>query len=304
MSNSTYPGAVDPSGSTGFIDPTPTNLMSQVPHAELHSLTNDAVVALENFVGPTGASDQTTLVWKLTNPASTGPGHRHYITDILGATVQGPTGYTGPQGGRGQTGATGATGAVGYTGPTGVTGSTGPRGWTGFTGPTGPTGKVGATGATGPQALPHIPAAQMYITAAGQTVPGGAAPGISSQITAFSVGSHTSSLTVTAPNFAVVTPGLYRVYFQLLFSPLAGEGFGTAEIRKNGTTVTVGLGVPDIFGLFPFSASTSVNIVLTSGDIISFWTTVQSNGTGASINGGLVDASPSYASIELISTYP
>ena len=175
MSNSTFPGAIDT-----FTDPTPTSLMSQVPHAELHSQENDAITALEYKVGINASQDSSSLDYAVRNTGSVNPGHSH--------TQYGPTGYTGYTGNTGptgsgtavNTGATGPTGINGTTGGTGPTGATGPigtatnTGATGNTGPTGRTGPTGYTGNTGPASVvtgPTGPQGTVGPTGATPTLP-------------------------------------------------------------------------------------------------------------------------------------
>ena len=285
MSNTTYPGAIDPSGTTGFVDPTPENLLSQVPHAELHSLTNDAIVAIENFVGPTGASNQGTIVWKLTNPASTGPGHRHYITDILGTTVQGPTGFTGPTGPTGIQGPTGYTGPTGLasTGPTGVTGPTGPTGRTGATGPTGAaaTGPTGATGATGPT-LPTTPLLNQVVSA-GFSVATNTATAISQLTTAVNRN--------IVPNYGGVngvsqiqTAGYYLISATVQFQPgTFNFGYSVISVYVNGVSSYAASGQPGAAsGSIPFVNFQPLLVHFNVGDTVQFFIS-QDSGVGQSV---------------------
>ena len=183
MSLSTFPESIDL-----FPQPTPIQLMSAVPHAELHNQTSAATSALEYKVGVNASQDMSSLDWGLRNPNSVNPGHIHTQygptgntgntgptgntgsvgpastitgptgpsagpTGATGAAATGPTGPSGTNGVIGGTGPTGATGAIGATGTavnTGATGPTGNTGPTGATGHTGPTGPTGNTGNTGP----------------------------------------------------------------------------------------------------------------------------------------------------------
>lgn len=151
MSNTMYPTAIDE-----FTDPTPDDLMSTLSHSAQHASANDAIEALETYVGIDGSSVNTTITYNLLNESSVNPGHLHSVASLTGPGIQGPTGPTGVQGPTGPTASTGVTGPQGIVGPTGpqstVTGPTGPQGVTGYTGPgiTGPTGDAGATGPTGP----------------------------------------------------------------------------------------------------------------------------------------------------------
>lgn len=282
--NSVYPGAIDPSGATGFVDPLPSQTMATVPHAELHSLTNDAVVNIENFIGTTGSSNHGSIVWLLTNSGSTGPGHKHYLTDILGGTVQGPTGPTGTP--SNVTGPTGYTGAVG-TGPTGPTGKTGPTGITGYTGPigitgsTGPTGVTGYTGAQGPT-TPLVPYARIY-QGAGLAIPASTV----TQITGFTTsGTSTwaSGVTVSSTGMTIVTAGTYQINARLTWNTFTVNGGTVFYLYVNGspiltdykyglTTATVTAQIAetwrfnaaDAITLYAFQSSGSGQSILASG---------------------------------------
>ena len=155
MSLSVFPEAVDQ-----FPNPTPIQLMSAVPHAELHNQVSAATSALEYKVGVNASQDMSSLDWGLRNPSSINPGHVH--------TQYGPTGFTGNTG---PTGTTGSTGPVSVTtGPTGpLGGPTGSIGATGSTGPTGFNGTVGGTGPTGPTGFGATGAASTVTGPTGNT---------------------------------------------------------------------------------------------------------------------------------------
>ena len=161
MSSTVYPGAID-----SIPDPLATDFMNAVEHHLQHDVENDAIEAIETFVGVEDSADTSSIVYLLGNTGSIDPGHFHSPASLT-TLVAGPTGPTGATGVTGNTGTTGYTGPTGTTGPTGVTGPTGITGHTGpgslttgpqgLTGPTGPspgsTGPAGNTGPTGPQGL-------------------------------------------------------------------------------------------------------------------------------------------------------
>ena len=304
MSNSVFPGAIDPSGTTGFVDPLATNTMTQVPHAELHSLTNDAVLALENVVGVTGSSVKTSHNWLLTNPASTGPGHRHQVSDIFNLSA-GPTGNTGPRGptgiqgvtgplGTGPTGPTGATGVTGPTGPTGIQGATGIQGIAGFTGAT------GSTGATGP-AIPSVPHARLYLPSAGQGINSGST---SQQVNVTSVDSPVAPLGYIGQNLVALVSGTYLLSAQVGYVGFSGTAasYVTCEVRVNGNLARQGQSgiindAPEAGELV--IAAVSDQIYLNNGDEVQLYTR-QSSGAQQSLSGGSAQGSPTWLSLCLI----
>jgi hypothetical protein len=258
MSSSVYPGAIDPSGATGFIDPLPDQTMEDVPHAELHTLSNDAILAIENTVGTTGSTNHGSINYLLTNPASTGPGHKHYASDIVGPIISGPTGptgatstvtgYTGPFG----TGFTGPTGVTGRTGPTGITGplGTGPTGSTGLTGPTGFTGDTGPTN-------PSVPNA--HITPAAISMPASA----TTQITGMTV-DYQSGITCSSAAMTIVTPGTYHIDVAVSFGSTSALSVNLS-LLQNGTIVrTCG-----IYQAFPIRAELSDTVRCLAGDVLA-----------------------------------
>jgi hypothetical protein len=75
---------------------------------EHHNQLKDAILALETLVGVTSSGDSSSLVYKLTNPASTDPGHVHTSVAFADGTVGAPgirfgtdttTGWYRPSGG-------------------------------------------------------------------------------------------------------------------------------------------------------------------------------------------------------------
>ena len=88
-SNSAFPTDID-----APVDPVSTNLMNQVPHAELHSLENDAIVAIETKLGVNG-SGVTGSIDNLVK-AAVDPGHTHTSASV--PVIAGPTGATGRPG--------------------------------------------------------------------------------------------------------------------------------------------------------------------------------------------------------------
>jgi hypothetical protein len=104
--------------------------VDDAPYGGVTSNATDSVLALEQLLGPTGATDGYSVIGRLSTFA---------------AGVTGPTGATAAAGVTGPTGP-----ATGFTGPTGATGATGVAGATGVTGNTGSTGATGSTSVTSP----------------------------------------------------------------------------------------------------------------------------------------------------------
>lgn len=176
---SNFPGGLD-----NFTNPTPADNLNTplVLHSDEHSNANDAIEALEHWVGISGSNEPASLEYRLNHivfsaggggvmvwdegvPLGTGfvlnfVGDAVYAT-ISGAVVQilitgsigpqGPIGPSGSQGIQGPAGPSGSPGIQGPIGPSGSPGSQGPEGATGSQGPQGIQGIQGPTGATGPQ---------------------------------------------------------------------------------------------------------------------------------------------------------
>lgn len=136
-----FPGGLD-----NFTNPTPANNLNTptVLHTDQHSNANDAIEAIEQWIGVSGSAVPETLEYRLAHVTGT-PGP-------MGP--QGPTGSMGPQGPQGIQGPTGSQGPVGPQGPTGSMGPQGPQGFEGATGSQGPVGPQGPTGSQGPQGDP------------------------------------------------------------------------------------------------------------------------------------------------------
>lgn len=183
-----FPGGID-----NFNNPTPANNLNDaiVLHSDEHSNANDAIEALEQWVGVSGSTNPTTIEYRVNHPPMGGGGMGVVVwasgTFVATGTVlnftgdavsvsasgtvvqititgsigpvgpsgspgsQGPIGPSGSPGSQGPQGIQGPTGSVGPQGPIGPSGSPGSQGIQGPTGAQGPQGIEGATGATGPQ---------------------------------------------------------------------------------------------------------------------------------------------------------
>lgn len=139
-----FPGSLD-----NFTNPTPANNLSDGPvlHSDEHSNANDAIEALEQWVGVSGSNNQATLEYRV-NHISAGAGGLgvvvwasgtfvatgtvlNFLGDAVSLSVSGSvvqiliTGSIGPQG------PSGSQGIQGIPGPSGSPGSPGPQGPTG-----------------------------------------------------------------------------------------------------------------------------------------------------------------------------
>lgn len=71
-----------PTAKDVLANPAPTDKTTVVKHATQHSDANDAIEALENKVGIDSSADTTSIDYKLKNPASVNPGHKHTEADV------------------------------------------------------------------------------------------------------------------------------------------------------------------------------------------------------------------------------
>lgn len=181
-----------PDGLDNFANPTPADNLNTpvVLHSDEHSNENDAIEALEHWVGISGSLEPASLEYRLNHivfsagssivawdegivvgtgtilnfvggPVDvtiSGSVIQVFITGTQGATgPQGPSGSPGSQGPQGPQGPTGAMGPQGFEGATGATGPQGIQGPMGPSGSQGVQGIEGATGSQGPQGIQGIP---------------------------------------------------------------------------------------------------------------------------------------------------
>lgn len=78
MSNTNYPTNLD----TNPGDPTPTTLLSSPPHSFLHGFAQDAIIAIETYLGKVGSAVTNTITYLLTSTSSIDPGHKHTMGSI------------------------------------------------------------------------------------------------------------------------------------------------------------------------------------------------------------------------------
>lgn len=67
------------------LDTFPSTLPSgvRIGHSALHNQISSAVRALEEKVGITNSTDASSFVYKLMNPLSISPGHKHSASEII-----------------------------------------------------------------------------------------------------------------------------------------------------------------------------------------------------------------------------
>lgn len=110
--STTFPATIDT-----FTNPTPANNLSDasVLHSSQHANINDAVAAIETYVGVTGSTDPNSLTYKIANPSGGGGGvsrvvqsksanfttgvaantdYVYFISNALTVTLASPTGNT------------------------------------------------------------------------------------------------------------------------------------------------------------------------------------------------------------------
>ncbi len=170
----------------------------------------------------------------------------------LAGCVQGPV---GPAGSAGDVGSQGAQGPSGAPGAPGATGSTGPRGANGDTGPAGPAGPPGALGAPGipgPAGIDASDAAALFYALMPPDNAATVAAGTDVEFPQDGPSTTTTDITrLSSTAFALNTPGVYRVSFQVsvdeagqliltldgfdLAYTVAGRATGTSQI--NATTL-------------------------------------------------------------------
>jgi hypothetical protein len=75
--STTFPTTLD-----ALTNPTSTDSVATVSHADQHANANDAIEALEAKVGVDGSAVTSSLDYKLKNAASISPGHKHVLADI------------------------------------------------------------------------------------------------------------------------------------------------------------------------------------------------------------------------------
>lgn len=136
-----------PDGLDNFTNPTPADNLNTpvVLHSDEHSNENDAIEALERWVGVSGSTEPPTIEYRLNNLSVSGtPGPQGPAGPQGPTGSQGPQGIQGPTGPQGPSGSPGPQGPQGDPGPSGSPGSQGPEGPTGSQGPMGPQGPAGA----------------------------------------------------------------------------------------------------------------------------------------------------------------
>lgn len=75
-----FPTSID----TNPGDPTPTETLAAGGHANLHSFVQDAMIAVQTYLGATASAVSTSITYLLTNVLSIDPGHKH--TAVSGGT--------------------------------------------------------------------------------------------------------------------------------------------------------------------------------------------------------------------------
>lgn len=68
-------------------NPTPNETLAAGGHANLHGFAQDAIVAIETYIGIIGSAVTSTLTYLLTNVASIDPGHKHTFSGSITGTV-------------------------------------------------------------------------------------------------------------------------------------------------------------------------------------------------------------------------
>lgn len=70
-----------PTTKQSITNPSSTDTMASPSHSAQHIVENDTIEALQDKVGLDNSSVETTLDYKLTNPSSSNPGHKHTLAD-------------------------------------------------------------------------------------------------------------------------------------------------------------------------------------------------------------------------------
>lgn len=78
MSNTIYPGSLDPQPT----DPTATNFLNSPPHHLQHGFANDAIIAIQGYLGVIGSAITSSLTYLVTNVLSIDPGHKHTSASV------------------------------------------------------------------------------------------------------------------------------------------------------------------------------------------------------------------------------
>ena len=94
MSNTNFPTNLD----TNPGDPSGSQTLASAPHSTLHGFAQDAIIAIETYIGKIGSAVTTTLTYLLTSTSSIDPGHKHTTASISGTVspAQGGTGSVSP----------------------------------------------------------------------------------------------------------------------------------------------------------------------------------------------------------------
>lgn len=76
-----YPNTIDT-----FNDPSPTDPLNAPSHSSIETAQNDALSAIEEYLGIEGSSDSSSITYGLTSPSSLDPGHIHSVSSVQGLT--------------------------------------------------------------------------------------------------------------------------------------------------------------------------------------------------------------------------
>jgi hypothetical protein len=81
-----------PSSIDSLANPTSTDTLSSVSHADQHANANDAIEALQTKVGADSSAVTSSIDYKLTNASSSNPGHKHTLsqgaTDVTSSAAE------------------------------------------------------------------------------------------------------------------------------------------------------------------------------------------------------------------------
>lgn len=145
-----------PNGLDNFTNPTPANQLSDGPvlHSDEHSNANDAITALEQWVGISGSTNPATIEFRVNHPPAGVAGLGVVVwasgTFVATGTVLNFTGDAVAVSVSGSVVQIQITGSIGPQGPIGPSGSPGSQG------PIGPSGSPGSQGPAGPSGSPGI----------------------------------------------------------------------------------------------------------------------------------------------------
>lgn len=78
MSDTNFPTNLD----TNPGNPSPSERLSQPPHSFLHGFAQDAIIAIETYIGKIGSSVTSSLTYLLTSTSSINPGHKHTSASV------------------------------------------------------------------------------------------------------------------------------------------------------------------------------------------------------------------------------